>query len=524
MKFDAVVVGAGATGCAVTWNLSARGLKVACLDRGDWEEQESFGRTYPVWERQRYREHNPVVNLRNNPSDYPINDADSPISIAQYNAIGGSTVIFSGHFPRFRRDDFELEKLGDEVPGWPVDYDSLVPFYEINEKMMSVGGQLGDPYFPEIKALGPPVYLGSAGQTFMDTFSRLGWHIWPSYASIYTGGFNSDRVPCTNLGPCNNGCPTGSKSTADQIYMKPAIELGAELIANAPVTRVLASGGRAYGVEFQDQSGEKKEITADLVILAAGAVGTPRILFNSGENGEGVGLANSSGLVGRMLMMHPMAYVEGLFDEPLDTHIGPQGAFLYSLEFSTLEEKDLRGGYMIQVLRGDSPIESAMVALSRGRLSFGEGLMDSFFEHYRRRLGLSVVVEDEPRPLNRVQPDSHVVDLAGVPGARVQYGLDRNSKRLLAHGVRNAKRALVEAGASRVVSHAPVRKTGWHTMGTARMGEDPQKSVVSSSGETHDVKNLYIMDTSVFSTGSCVNPANTAQALSLLLSTRLVNG
>jgi choline dehydrogenase-like flavoprotein len=513
-KYDALVVGSGAAGSAASWLLAKDGMRVACLERGDWEDYSVLGTTYPLWEHQRQTVHNPVIALRQGPFDFPVNDKESPIAAAGYNAVGGSTVLFSGHFPRFHRNDFDTRLNDGVVEEWPISYEALLPFFDLNEFMMTVGGKVGDPYFPEISSLRPPTYLGTAGQLVESAFRSVGWHIWPSYSAILTGEGMNGRAPCSNLGPCNNGCPTQSKSTADVVYLKPGLDMGLDLYTQAAVSQVLVKGGRVRGVRYHDSAGHERELFADRVLLAASALGTPRILLNS-DGAKGV--ANSSDLVGRNLMMHPMAYAEGIFAHDLDTDIGPQGAFLYSLQHRDIPDEDVQLGYMMHVLRGTSPLEAARSALSRNELEFGGRLPSSFGRFYRRQLGIAIVAEDKARPSNRVRLDTESTDRFGVPGLIIEYKIDSNTRKILKHGLQSAEKILTVAGSKRTYKHAPLRNVGWHTMGTARMGLDPSKSVVGPTGEAHDVRGLYVVDSSTFVTGSCVNPANTVQSLALYL-------
>lgn len=522
-KFDFVVVGAGAAGAATSWFLSKKGHSVVCLDRGDWEDHSKLGTTFPKWELQRATTHSPIPEIRNSFLDYPIDDSDSPIRVANYNAVGGGTILFSGHFPRFLRDDFEARENGQLKPAWPINYNDLLPFFDLNEKMMTVAGELGDPFYPEIHSLNPPLFMGRTGQQVVEAFKSFGCHIWPSYGAIETRAQIGGRSKCVNLGPCNNGCPTKSKSTADEIYIRPALELGLEMITQAAVSHVLSRNGTAVGVEYFDKTGVSKKVFADKVILAASAIGTPRVLLNSpSKNGAG-GLANSSDMVGRNLMMHPTGYAEGLFDDDLDTDIGPQGAFLYSLDGRRVQEEGINLGYMIQILRGTSPISAARNAFERGDLNFGHRLGCDFDRYFKKQLGMTVVCEDAPRFENLVSTSISMKDRFGVPGAKVRYSLDSNSKKLLSHGLKRARKILNILGSETVVTHAPLANVGWHAMGTARMGENPAASVVAPTGETHDLKNLYIFDSSIFPTSSVVNPANTIQSVSLYLSDRVSN-
>jgi choline dehydrogenase-like flavoprotein len=137
---------------------------------------------------------------------------------------------------------------------------------------------------------------------------------------------------------------------------------------------------------------------------------------------------------------------------------------------------------------------------------------------------MTVVCEDAPKPENFVTTSISMKDRHGIPGVKVRYSLDLNSKKLLSHGLRRAKEILNKLGAETVVTHAPLTNAGWHAMGTARMGENPSSSVVGPSGETHDLRNLYIFDSSIFPSSSVVNPANTIQTVSLYLSNKVSNG
>jgi choline dehydrogenase-like flavoprotein len=516
-KFDFIVVGAGAAGAAAAWSLSKKGHSVVCLDRGVWEDNTKLGKTFPEWEAQRATIHSPIPATRRSPYDYPIDDSASPIKVANYNAVGGGTILFSGHFPRFLRGDFEAQKRHEPKPLWPINYEALLPFFEQNEFMMTMAGKLGDPFYPEIRSLNPPVFLGETGRKVVEAFKSLGWHVWPSYAAIETRTSLGGRVHCQNLGPCNNGCPSKSKSTADEIYIRPALELGLEMLTEAAVSQIIVQNNTAVGVEYFDKSGDVKKVFGDKVILAASAIGTPRILLNSQSDPSSGGLANSSEQVGRNLMMHPTGYAEGLFSEEQDIDKGPQGAFLFSLEGRRLNQEGLDLGYMIQVLRGASPISAAKSAFERGDLEFGSRLGIGFDRYYKKQLGMTVVCEDAPRPENQLSISNSNKDRFGVPGVKINYALDANSKKLLAHGLRRARSVLNKLGAETVVTHAPLKNVGWHAMGTTRMGENPQTSVVGPTGETHDVRNLFIFDSSVFPSSSVVNPANTIQSVSLFL-------
>lgn len=514
--FDVLVVGSGAAGAAAAWRLTTRGFKVACLERGDWEDAQKYPSTQPDWERQKRLKSNPVIAERQNEADYPVDDSASPIAICNYNAVGGSTILYSGHFPRFRPADFTIHTETERASDWPITYADLQPYFDLNEREMSVAGFTGDPAYPDIKELLPPVPLGKTGTLLAEAFNRKGWHWWPSYSAISTRERHG-RTACINLGPCNTGCPQGAKSSTDVTYIPRAVAKGLTLITNAAVSSVLMEDGRAAGVIYHDKDGVRRTIHAKHTVLAASAIGTPRILLNSRSEEYPQGLANRSDQVGRNLMLHPLGYVEGIFEQTLDTDVGPQGCMLYSLEHYRTKDAEFDLGYTMHALRGTGPVETAQSALGRRKLRFGHDLYDDFEAFYRKQAVISIICEDLPQPENRISLDPDALDRFGTPGIKVAYTLHDNTRKMMSHGMARARELMKEAGALRSYAFGPVRRTGWHVMGTARMGADPAASVVDPSGFCHDVHGLSVVDSSVFVTGSCVNPANTIQAVALYL-------
>lgn len=518
--FDFIVVGAGAAGAAVAWSLTSKGHTVLCLDRGPRMDPTNYPTTGHDWERRKRTEFNPVIAERRNRFDYPVDDSRSPIAVCNFNAVGGSTILYSGHFPRFHEVDFELRSREGLGADWPIRYGDLAPHFTTNERMMGLSGLVGDPFYPQIDAVQPPVPLGAAGERLAAAFNTKGWHWWPSFSAILTRA-RGERGMCLNLGPCNTGCPQGAKGSADNTYLREALRLGLTLVPEFAVSRVLVRDGQVYGVEGFDDAGERRIFEAARVVLASSAIGTPRILFNSRTAERPYGLGNSSGQVGHNLMIHPLGYVEGLFDQRLDTDSGPQGSMLYSLQFHRTPSADHRLGYMMHALRGTGPVETALSALGKRKLRFGTSVYDDFEALYARQLVIAIICEDLPETENRVERDESQSDRFGDPGVKIHYALHDNTRKMMIHGMSRAREVMATAGARRSSAYGPVRNTGWHIMGTARMGDNPSRSVVDAQGRVHDTANLYVADSSVFVTGSCVNPANTIQAVALMLADRM---
>jgi choline dehydrogenase-like flavoprotein len=215
-------------------------------------------------------------------------------------------------------------------------------------------------------------------------------------------------------------------------------------------------------------------------------------------------------------MLHPLAYIEGEFAENLDSNWGPQGCSILSQEFySDNEQNAFRKGYTFQLLRGPGPVEWMQSRMRRKEIEWGVKHQKYFENNFNRSISLAAIIEDLPESTNYIDLDPMAQDFYGIPLPRVNYALSQNSKLMLAHALKKGKLAMEVAGAKKVRAFGPVKSTGWHIMGTARMGDDPKNSVVNRDCKAHDLKNLYIVDSSIFVTSAGVNPANTIQALAL---------
>lgn len=524
-----VVVGSGAGGSAAAWRLSKLGLKVACFERGDWQDPASYPSTSMDWELKKRRQYSYNPAVRKGRSDYAIDTAESDIDIANFNGVGGATVLFSGHFPRFHPSDFCIQTLDGVGADWPIQYAELEPYFEANNAMMRVSGLAGDPAYPEMKGFLPPIPIGEYGEAIAKGFNRLGWHWWPSYAAISTGV--KSESPCLNLGPCNTGCPQGAKSSTDVTYLPDAITHGLEVFTRSVVVKVEVGSpteelekqkASAKGIWVVDESGEKRFVAAKTVVLACNAIGTARLLLASKTENYLDGLANSSGLVGKNLMLHPLGYAEGLFEKATDVDKGPQGCCIYSHEYyETDEQRGFKRGYTLHVLRGGGLVETTLAGLDRREVSWGDSLVKDVLALHRRRGSIAVICEDLPDVRNQVVLDNDRLDKDGLPVTVVKYRLGENSKAMMAHGLTQAKRVLKASGLKKVMAFGPVREAGWHILGTAKMGADPATSVVDKGGETHDVNGLFIADGSVFASSGGVNPAATIQAVALFIADQL---
>ena len=153
---DVVIVGAGAAGAALAWSLAETRMNIVCLEQGDWMDPAQYPTTGSDWEMRQFGDFGLSPNSRGRPEDYPVNEDDSPIAISNFNAVGGSTILYAAHFPRFRPSDFKVKTLDGVADDWPLDYETLAPWYDVNARMMGVAGLAGDPAYPDKQGISMP--------------------------------------------------------------------------------------------------------------------------------------------------------------------------------------------------------------------------------------------------------------------------------------------------------------------------------------------------------------------------------
>jgi choline dehydrogenase-like flavoprotein len=520
---EVLIVGAGASGAAMAWKLAEAGIRVTCLDQGGWVAPGDARTRDADWELHRFTDDSAYPNLRRNAWDYPVADADTPIKPLMFNGVGGSTIKWGAHFPRFRPSDFRVRSLDGVADDWPFDYAALEPFYDENDRIMGVSGIAGDPGNPPRKPRPmPPLPPGAGAERMARAFDTLGWHWWVSDIAINSEPYGG-RGACNNCGPCDMGCPPRARASTDITYWPRAVAAGARLITEARVFEITTdAAGRPTGVAYFDRDRVAQRREADVVVLAANGAGTPRLLLLSATGRHPQGLLNRSGLVGRRLMHHPTGMVTGIFDEPLQGFRGPFACSFVCQEFyETRPEHDFVRGYQMQVVRSDGPLGTALGGYLP-RLGWGVDHHRNFLAGFGHTASLTVTTEDLPDPDNRITLDPVLKDGFGIPAPHFHYRVDENTRAMIEHGIARATEAFMTAGARRVEAQRLVSQAGFHLMGTARMGDDPETSVVDGFCRAHDADNLFIIDGSVFVTAAALNPTSTIQAIALRAADHLI--
>ncbi len=524
---DVLIIGAGASGAAIAWSLLETRMRILCLEQGEHLQDRDFPSRREDYELSRYGEFSCDPNVRKLKQDYPVNSQNSCITPVNWNGVGGSTINFLGHWPRMKPSDFRTRSLDDVAEDWPVDDATLEPFYDLNDENTGVSGLGGNPGYPDYSPPLPPIPIGKLGQTLAKGFNELGWHWWPSDVAILSQD-RDGRQKCVNAGTCDLGCAAGAKGGTNFTYWPVLENAGVELRTRSRVREILIDQetGFATGVLYHGADGQLHEQKAELVVVACNGVGTPRLLLNSKSQLFPDGLANRSGLVGKNLMFHPLTGVAGVFDEPMLGHEGPMACSILSQEFyETDRSRDFVRGYGLHSGRSTTPMTYALGGYGIDNpIPWGAEHREIMDTVYPYLAGLTVVSEDLPEEINCVTLDPELTDSDGIPAPKINYRLGENTRRMLRHGEEKATELLLAAGAKRVLAKGDDKvwwRAGWHQMGTCRMGDDPEKSVVNGWGRSHDVKNLFIVDGSIFVTSGAVNPTSTIQALALYIGDRI---
>jgi choline dehydrogenase-like flavoprotein len=312
---------------------------------------------------------------------------------------------------------------------------------------------------------------------------------------------------------CVIGCATNAKQSVLVTWLPRALQAGAEIRDLSVVGQVEHDDkGRVTGVRYH-REGRWRFQRARNVVVAGYAIETPRLLLNSASGRFPQGLANSSGLLGRNLMVQSNQAVWGVMEREVRAYKGPPSLAITEHWNYCDEGKDFFGGYCY-MSQGPLPTVWAGTQVKRGL--WGRKLLDEM-EQYNHQVGLKIVGECLPQERNRVTL-TDIKDRYGLPIPRVTYSYCDNDRRLIQHALSFMRRSLDAVGAREICDETD---DTCHLNGTARMGDDPQTSVVNADCRTWDIPNLWICDGSVFPTVGGVNPSLTIQAIACRTADRI---
>lgn len=505
---DVVVVGAGAAGGVYADRLSQAGKRVVVLEAGRNKTLADM-RSSGIWARRHKWAGAPVLVDGTNPIAH---------NVSTGSGLGGAAYHHYATWPRFPVDVFDMRTRHGRGFDWGITYEELRPWYDRVQADVGISGDAAaepwrGPAQPYPMA---PLHTFRHGDLLAQGFHHLGLAVSPMPAAINSSPYKG-RAACLYDGWCDSGCPIGALANPLFTYLEWARRRGVEMRTGAAVSRVLVdSTGRARGVEYY-LDGERYELHAELIILAASYIQNPRILLCSGEShrpggGTNPGLANCSGLVGQFLLSDAMCFAYGLFAERTEIWMGVNaGQYYHHSALTHPGRPDLFGGYQWQIGPAAKPNDIFGVAVTRPDL-FGERL-HTFVREATQHLAYMVgFVGGTSRQSNRIELDPSRSDANGIPLARTFYSHDPETLALTQY-VNQQGMAVMKAAGAYSQWNGPL--AGGHISGGTLMGRDPARSVCDSYGRTHDVRNLIIAGAGLFPQSGGTSPTFTLHALAL---------
>jgi len=548
-QYDVAIVGSGAGGGMAAYMLTQAGANCVMLEAGPmWDTQEDgfmFDWPYDSPRRgasthaQQFGEFDAGLggwSLDGEP--YTVASGES-FDWFRTRMLGGRTNHWGRISLRYGPDDFRrrsLDGLGDD---WPISYDDIAPYYDRIDRLIGIfGSREGLPNDPDGIFMDPPEPR-CWEKMIKQGADRMGITCIPSRLSILTRALNG-RSQCHYCGQCNRGCGTSSNFSSTTVLLPPALETGRlEIIANAMAREVTVDGeGGARGVSYVNKrDGREYEVRARVVVVAASACETARLLLNSKSALFPDGLANNTGNVGRYLTDNTGTDVAGfvprLVDNVPHNEDGVGGAHLFMPWWLNNRNLDFPRGYHIEIWGGRGmPGYGFMGGIHRLPPGGGYGarLKDDYRRYYGSTIGFSGRGEMIPNPDSYCEIDPATVDQWGIPVLRFHFQWS-DAEVLQVRHMQETFRELIETLGGTPLGAMPSREQGYgitnggriiHELGVTRMGADPATSVLNANCQAHDVDNLFVTDGGPFVTNGDKNPTWTILALAMRTSEYII--
>jgi choline dehydrogenase-like flavoprotein len=560
--YDAVIVGSGAAGGMAAHVLTAHGMQVLLLEAGKKIpiEQELRSMQWP-YEHSRRGDAPPgyhaisfnEYNVRQPPyakgsmfrhvfsyvggwggSDYVknilVDEKDHPYTGTRYawvraRLLGGKTNIWGRLALRLSDYDFKAKSHDGYGEDWPISYADLAPYYDKVDLYLGISGHKENlPHLPD-SLFQRPTKLNAAEVQLREKLKPMGRIATPYRAGVTTDGVkhNKYRSKCFGRGACNRrpgGCDIHAAFDSPTGLIYPAMDTGhLTLRTNSTAHEVLVdrNTGRARGVAFLDSETHKSyEAKAKVVILAASTLESARLMLLSRSRQHPNGIGNSSGHVGHNFCEHVMGpgvtgLVKELVGKPHTLDDGRPGGF-YVPRFRNLKDREpgFIRGYGFEGSSGHSIFPDGTDAPG-----FGAQYKKTVRDYAGAFIGMGAFGEVLPRYESYVDLDPVEKDRWGIPVLRFHYQFGDNERKMAEDMATTAREMFEAAGIEVIGVDRDVLTEGWsiHELGTARMGTDPKTSVLNQFQQSHDVKNLFVVDGSSHVSASCQNPTWTIMSL-----------
>ncbi len=522
-----VIIGSGASGGMAAWNLTRQGVSVLLLDAGGRFDRSRFWTHVQPWEareREARGEHPPQFFLDVKEQPYLTPDT-RPFELTRVWGHGGKTNVWGRVSLRLSPLDFKgAERDGWEIP-WPIGYDDVAPYYDRVEQMIGVcGGTDDSDALPGSRYLQPPPAPRCGERLLQRAAKTLDIPVVAGRRANRTrptGGFQA----CHYCGACGSGCDTASFFNSADDLLPLALKTGRlEIRSNAVAARILTDGrGLANGVQYFDRTtGTERQVLAKVVVVGASCVDSTRILLNSSSARHPNGIGNGSDVIGRYLSeqirLHVRGYLPDLLGTPTRNDRGIGGEHIYLPRFNHRpgRGRDYLRGFGAQFWNTGASVDGAHPG-SELVPGFGVSLKKEIKRRHPAWFEIHPYGEVLPYAHNRITVDPARRDRYGVPLLNIDYRIGENEQKMAAH-MADTMEEIVHAAGGVLVGYqrGALDRNGSaiHEHGTCRMGADPKRSALNGFNQMHEVRNLFVVDGSAFTTATEKNPTLTILALS----------
>ena len=542
--YDVLIIGSGASGGWVAKEVAERGLNVLMLEAGP-PRVPTRDFTEHVWpyqlkfrgfgDQRQFLEKQPVQRLCYACDEYShqffVNDLEHPYTFPEGKPfmwirgrqIGGKTFCWARESYRFSDNEFKAASRDGYGEDWPINYKDMEPYYDRVESFIGVSGSReGLPQMPDGQFLPPMALSCGARQAKQVIEQKFGWRLMPDRVANLTIEHRG-RPACHYCDQCQRGCYTASYFNSPSVTLPAAARTRKlTLVSDAVVSDIMMNrSGRAEGVHYIDRiTHQHREAYARAVVVAAGALESTRILLNSKLPSHPQGVGNSNGVLGKYLMDH--FTIEGA------------GGYMPSLRSSKREPVGRPCGFLIPKYVNAEGTKDRNSKFVRGYRFDGDGsqelyghafLLPEFGNQWRERVKKDIpyyfAIEAQgeclPREDNFVKLDPNKKDAWGIPVLHINASYGENDNAMAAAMRSDIASILDEMKLSEVTppkTELSIFGKNIHECGTARMGDNPAKSVVDRNCKLHDAQNVFVTDGAVFTTQGCYEPTLTIMAIS----------
>ena len=547
-KYDVIVVGSGAGGGMATKILSDAGLKIALVEAGPYFDPANPDQMTQMkwpWESPRRGSgttrafgdfHMSYGHWKVEGEPYTI-EKETNFRWWRSRMLGGRTNHWGRISLRFGPKDFKSKDYDGLGENWPISYDDIKPYYDKLDKLIGVFGTKENIFNEPDGFFLPPPKPRLHELFYIKGARKSGVTVIPSRLSILTKRINNTRGVCFYCGQCDRSCSAYADFSSSSCYVIPSLKGGmVDLYTNSMVVEVKTDkNGRATGVSYiNKENGREYSIRGKVVVLAASACSSARILLNSKSKAHPNGLGNSSNLIGKYLHDSTgtgrSVFIPDLINRKIYNEDGVGGMHVYSPWWLDNKKLDFPRGYHIEIDRsftmpeygfGYNPNElNRFFGVKVG--GYGDKLREDVKKYYGSTIGLSGRGEAIPRKDNYCEIDPDTKDKWGIPVLKFRYKWSDYEIKQVKHMHDTFEELAYNMGGI-ALGNKPTKEQNYgisapgeiiHEVGTTRMGDDPYNSVVNKYERLHDVDNVYVVDGGPFVSQADKNPTWTIMALS----------